>query len=176
MPVTALSHMSLHLSVLLTNRILKLTTSVYHTACHAASAPKQKLLLSVCLQGMCSSPLPVGLAAYTASELAHVNSSSQSQASSQIQPHPHTSALNQAHSLTQSPSGSQKGGDSSQQRGGTVQTRRLRQLGVHANAGWDPCPELAGCGPLTPSWRQLADLFVPLLHRVSSCCCNVRMC
>ena len=29
-------------------------------------------------------------------------------------------------------------------------------------------PDLAGCGPLLASWRQVADLLVPLLHRVSS--------
>lgn len=152
-------------------------TFAYYVACRA-TVIQNPLLLSVCLQGMCSSPLPVGLAAYTASELAQLNSSSQTQASSQIQPHLHTSALKQAQSLPQSQSlsGSQVEVATSQQRGGTEQTSRLRQLGVHANAGWDPCPELAGCGPLLPVWRQLADLFVPLLHRVSSCCYNVRVC
>ena len=47
-----------------------------------------------------------------------------------------------------------------------VHKGRLQQLGIHANAAWSEMPELAGCGPLLPSWRQIADLLVPLLHRV----------
>ena len=38
-------------------------------------------------------------------------------------------------------------------------------LGVHANAAWHPTPSLPGvCGPLQPTWRELAELVAPLLH------------
>jgi hypothetical protein len=38
-------------------------------------------------------------------------------------------------------------------------------LGVHADAAWHPAPGLPGvCGPLLPSWREVAALVAPLLH------------
>lgn len=42
----------------------------------------------------------------------------------------------------------------------------VHELGSHANAAWHHTPQLAGCGPLLLPWRQVADLLVPLLHRV----------
>ena len=121
------------------------------------------------LQGDCSSPLPVGLPGYIASEHAQLKSSSQTPAHTRTPVELHIPTLSHPQSPSQGLPGSAEGpaGIAGQQRD-AAQASRGRQVGVHANAAWDPNPELAGCGPLLPSWRQLADLFMPLLHRVSS--------
>lgn len=124
---------------------------------------------------MCSSPLPVGVAAYTASKLpqpTHPSSSSGDLA------HGHTPGLNPTESQTASQGTQAAPGatpespvaqGSKQNEQVLLRKGRLQQLGIHANAAWDLMPELAGCGPLLPSWRQIADLLVPLLHRVRAC-------
>ena len=114
--------------------------------------------LCCCMQGICSSPIPVGVSAYSTSD---PNGASHAYSSFPRRPYTLSHTGSQAHV------GSQQKGDSLPHQPGTGVSSRVRQLGVHANAGWDPNPELAGCGPLLPSWRQLSDLFVPLLHRVS---------
>ncbi|KAA6429814.1 MAG: peroxisome biogenesis 6-like [Trebouxia sp. A1-2] len=121
------------------------------------------------LEGDCSSPLPVGLPGYIASEHALLKSSSQTPAHTCTPVELHTATLSHPQSPSQGLPGSAEGpaGVAGQQRD-AAQASRGRQVGVHANAAWDPNPELAGCGPLLPSWRQLADLFLPLLHRDSS--------
>lgn len=124
---------------------------------------------------MCSSPLPVGIAAYTASRLSPQTHSS---SSSGHHTHADTRDLNPTGSRaapqgTQGTQAASRITPESPAAQGNKHTQReplfrnqLRQLGVHANAAWDETPELAGCGPLLPSWRHLADLLVPLLHRV----------
>ncbi|DBB17357.1 TPA: hypothetical protein ACH3X3_014397 [Trebouxia sp. C0006] len=121
------------------------------------------------LEGDCSSPLPVGLPGYIASEHAQLNSSSYTPARTRTPAELHIPALSHPRSPSQGLPGSAEGpaGVAGQQQD-AAQASRGRQVGVHANAAWDPNPELAGCGPLLPSWRQLADLFMPLLHRDSS--------
>lgn len=133
------------------------------------------------MQGNCTSALPVGLSAYIAAEL---NSSSPFQ---HMQPSPeqnnYTTNLdhNQNGQLThQRPTASARHSSSNSSSAqhavepspGTStlphgSSSRRRQVGVHANAAWQPAAELPGCGPLLPYWRQLTDLVVPLLHNVS---------
>ena len=140
-------------------------------------------MVDLCVQGNCSSALPVGLAAYIAAD------SRSSSRLHNMQPSPEPTNLN-AHlddthdgQLTHewpavsaqhssNSSSSQRAVEASPALGmlphGSSSIRR--QLGVHANAAWQPAAELPGCGPLLPSWRQLTDLLVPLLHHVRACC------
>lgn len=121
---------------------------------------------------MCSSPLPVGVAAYMTSQLPQPTHPS---LSSGHHAHLHTPGLN--------PTGRQTGSQATQAASRAtlespavqgnrhneqvpLQKGQLQQLGIHANAAWGQTPELVGCGPLLPSWRQIADLLVPLLHGV----------
>lgn len=122
------------------------------------------------MQGMCSSPLPVGVAAYIAS------APSQKDAASAQLTHPVTQATAQAsrsHELSQGTLATPRAASRSPQASvckhssaKLLQVSQSKQLGIYANAAWDPTPELAGCGPLLPSWRQIVDLLIPLLHKV----------
>ena len=119
-----------------------------------------------CAQGShCSSPTPVGIAAYTAFDFT-------------AGPCSHPNANPEFHPQTSEHSGSQAqdASDRTDRRhvfhdkaGAALGISGGRQLGVHANAGWDGSPHLVGCGPLLPSWRHLADLLVPLLHKARLC-------
>ena len=121
------------------------------------------------MQGMCTSPLPVGIAAYTAAKLPHQTYSSLSLG---VRAHPDTPHSNPSRTQGSSPGtlAAFRATPESPVALGNKHNHqgplRLQQLGFHANAAWDPTPELAGCGPLLPSWRQVADLLVPLLHKV----------
>ena len=147
--------------------------------------------MTAALQGNCSSALPVGLPAYIAAN-AHPPTSpqyssimsaptgtsyhAQHDAHSQTLDQ-HSAAADRHHHTTycqaevQSALGTLLGGSSTSV-----------QVGVHANAAWQASPELPGCGPLLPSWRQLTDLLVPLLHQVNAClfgctsvCCSTEL-
>ncbi|KAL0039627.1 hypothetical protein WJX77_003781 [Trebouxia sp. C0004] len=136
----------------------------YGTAC-AIDFSETNLML----EGDCNSPLPVGLPGYIASEHAQLKSSTQIPADTRTPVELHTPTLSHPQSPSQGLPGSAEGPAAvSGQQQDAAQASRGRQVGVHANAAWDPNPELAGCGPLLPSWRRLADLFMPLLHRDSS--------
>lgn len=127
--------------------------------------PLFKSFVVACMQGMCASPLPVGIAGYMASGLPH-----QTQPPLSSKHHAHSDTLDlkppgtlaAARAAPDTPiAAANKHKQQEEVRRGSVQ-----QLGSHANAAWHHTPELAGCGPLLPSWRQIADLLVPLLHRV----------
>ena len=125
------------------------------------------------VQGMCSCPLPVGLAAYMALDPTHQthSSSSSGHETTLTKPSGTDPPIAPSHSPLPTPRaapGSPAALATRQSGPGQLQASRSRQLGMHANAAWDAMPELAGCGPLLPSWRQVADLLVPLLHKVSS--------
>ena len=118
---------------------------------------------------MCASPLPVGLAGYMASALAHQTRSSPP---SKHHAHSDTPDPKPLGSQASSPGTLAAASDNpvtgATRRSQQEEERRdgMQQLGTHANAAWHDTPELSGCGLLLPSWRQIADLLVPLLHRV----------
>ena len=132
------------------------------------------------MQGNCTSALPVGLSAYIAAEFNLLSPLQHMQPSPEQNNHNTNLDHNQNGQLThQWPTASAQHSSSNS---GSAQhavepspgtstlphgsSSRRRQVGVHANAAWQPAAELPGCGPLLPSWRQLTDLLVPLLHNV----------
>ena len=136
------------------------------------------------VQGNCTCALPVGLSAYIAAEfissfpLQHMQPTSEpfkhkgnldTQNEQLTHKRPITSAQHSSNSSSSQRLAEPSPGPSSLPHG---DSSRKMQVGVHANAAWQPAAELPGCGPLLPSWRQLTDLLVPLLHNVRACCAS----
>lgn len=121
------------------------------------------------LQGNCSSALPVGLPAFIASDAQLPNSSAFPLSTTALDSHSPPPVGTSIHPAYQSSTSSDALAPPEAGKRPTHGGRSTRrQIGMHASAAWEPSPEMAGCGPLLPSWRQLTDLLVPLLHKVGS--------
>lgn len=159
----------------LCHSMLSSNPSLHHDRCKLSHPSVETLCAPICVQGMCASPLPVGVAGYIASKLppqTRPSPASKHHAYPETpDPRPLGSQASTQGTLTPSRAGPDSHTAAANKQNQQEQVGRgpLRQLGIHANAAWHHTPDLAGCGPLLPSWRQVADLLVPLLHRVGYC-------